>query len=236
MPLAILDMDGTLYPGTLASDMIQTLLDEGHGHAATSRSMIDTLQRRHQRLVSQATIVEEFYANYLHTLEGVAHSHVQDAAENVWEKARCKLFAYVRPVLDELRACGYQTIVISGSPQEVINLAIADLGINYGIGARIQVQNGYCVHKLLTAPARLGEKAVLLQVLIDQIKQNLQNSLAIGNTTSDAEVFRLVDHAIAFEPEAALAELAHVEHWAIVDRATVLPHFQALLHASLQGR
>ncbi len=230
MPLAILDMDGTLYPGTLASDMIQALLDAELGHKETSHAIIEALQRRKKRLVSQSTIVDEFYQNYSRTLDGVVHSHVRDAAFKVWEKAREHLFAYVRPALSELAACGYQTILISGSPQEIIDIAIADLGINYGIGARIKVHNGYCVPELLTAPARLGQKAALLIALITHIEQDLQLSLAIGDTTSDAEVFQLVQHAIAFEPEEALTKLALTENWAIVDRVSVLSHLFALLH------
>ncbi|MQR00930.1 HAD family hydrolase [Glaciimonas soli] len=230
MPLAILDMDGTLYPGTLASDMIQGLLDAEHGHKETSHAIIEALQRRKKRLVSQSTIVDEFYQNYSRTLNGVEHSHVRDVASKVWGKAREHLFAYVRPALSKLAACGYQTILISGSPQEIIDIAIADLGINYGIGARIKVHEGYCVAELLTAPARLGQKAALLIALIARIEQDLQQSLAIGDTTSDAEVFQLVQHAIAFEPEEALTKLAHSENWKIVDRVTVLPHLFTLLH------
>ncbi|MEE1926860.1 haloacid dehalogenase-like hydrolase [Streptomyces sp. TRM 70351] len=166
--------------------------------------------------------VEQVYTHYAAAVAGVPYEMLKAASRRAWAVSRPELFDFVVPFLEELRRRGYVAVLISGSPEEAVEVAAADLGIQYSYGARVAVAAGRCLARLERAPGYPGEKLRCLQVLRERVPLDLSRSLAIGDSASDIELLNVVGYPAAFEPDMEMATVARERGWPCVDRETVL--------------
>ncbi|GJF23634.1 MULTISPECIES: haloacid dehalogenase-like hydrolase [Streptomyces] len=219
----VLDLDGTVHPGTVGAALLRHLLtiDVVRRDAAAEEALA-AIAGRGGVEVPHHTTAQVVYANYAAAVEGMNHQVLQNAARLAWQSCRGGVFAFVRPLVAAAIENGYETVLISGSPAEVVEWAAADLGVAHCYGARARVVDGHCDGRLTRAPGLPGQKARCLAELGERVPLDLLRSVALGNGCSDDEVLAMVGHPIAFEPEPEFATVAIDRGWALADRTTAL--------------
>jgi phosphoserine phosphatase len=213
-------MDGTLLPATLGVLFLREL--HGHTSPPAVAAAVAEVERYHRNEIDLDTAAPCIYRHYAAAMKGVPAEAAQRAAETVWRSARPLLFDFVDDLLALLRRRSYTTILISGSPQEVIAHAAADLGVQAARGVTAQIRNGRYTGRLDLVPGLPGGKRAAFDDLTGPLAPDLPASLAIGDSSSDAEIFHRVGLPVAFEPDPALRALAVTRHWIIADRRTLL--------------
>ncbi|QNP68863.1 HAD family phosphatase [Streptomyces roseirectus] len=229
IPVAVLDMDGTLHPGFLARTMVRELRTlPGADHAAANAAL-EHLRRYAAREISHEACARGFYAAYARALYGLRAPLLREAGVRAWQRERAALFPHARPLVAALRAHGLVTCLISGSPVEVIAPAATDLGVDRFWGAVPELCAGAATGRLLRGPALPGGKGAVLTELGREMTVDWAASLAVGDSSSDVETLEQVGLPLAFEPDPVLHRVARSRGWPVENRDTLLNAVHRLL-------
>lgn len=231
--VAILDADGTLYPGALGVELLRALITSGVCDRARGQPVFDLLHQYRTGEVDFATMSIHAYRLFAATLKDCACVDVDRVARETWQRERARLFPFAIELVRILEAGGCVPVLISGSPQEVVRLLAGELGIVQFCGAIFSQQGGFYTGEVELASAVLGNKQLILSTMLAGQGVRWQDSLAIGDSPTDAALLELVGSPVAFEPDSALRSLAVHRGWTIADRDTILDIVRALLRRSV---
>ncbi|GGU88050.1 hypothetical protein GCM10010178_92130 [Lentzea flava] len=233
--VAVLDMDGTLFPGVVGLALVSCLAAQGLADPGPVED-IGRVARRYEDgeldLVSATTAVYERYAS---SLAGQAQHQVQQAARECWTGVSGRLFPFSRRLVADLADLGIRSMLISGSPDEVIQVAAQDLRIPYARGAIAETDAGRYTGELASMPAVRDGKSAAVAELARGAGLVPRCVFAIGNSINDAGVFALSVHSVAFEPDRELTALAEGNGWLIADRIC-LPTLLTTVLSSLRAQ
>ena len=228
-PLAVFDVDGTLFRRGLMPALTRRLVDEGvfseRVREELSRDYYAWVERRGSYETYDELVVELF----LRELEGVSVAELRRCATVEVEAHGRRLHMYPRDVTKRLKQAGYHLIAISGSPQEILDLFLEPLGFDRAWGTVLaQDAREYYTGKLLHNP--FGNKRQVLERFLEEVGVGLEGSVGIGDTLSDVGFLELVRTPIAFNPNRSLFEVARRWSWPIVvERKDVIYNLQTRL-------
>lgn len=224
---AIFDLDGALHPATLGLPLLRSLAGDGvcdPRRAAELFAFVTSMDPEELRSPDSADFAYRLYAR---ALEGVPASQVCSAAKQVWNYQRQRVFDVMRGVLPKMRCHGYRTVLISGSPHEIVAEAARDLGFIRYQGAVFTVRSGVYDASIGLAPGTRDRKSDIARRLAGNTPIDWERSTAIGNSTTDLELLSAVCHPVAFEPSDTLRAAAGRFGWPITDRTSSLEAFLA---------
>jgi phosphoserine phosphatase len=221
--VAILDIDGTLHPGSLGLRMLESLVARSLGDGGQAEAVFAAIARYRAGALAYPEMVRAATAAYASAVAGLRQTELRAIAAEVWEQEREKLFPFARPMVQGLLRAGFSPFVISSSPEEIVSLLADDLGKLAFSASRFQARDGVYTGACDRMPAEVGKER-LLREQFSSGSLDLARSFAIGNSPADADVLSCVGHPVAFEPEPTLAALAAERGWFIADRSTLLRH------------
>ena len=227
--IAVLDVDGTLCPGALGVDLLRALLDRGLCDPEAARSVFATLTAFGRGELDFAAMASRAYGDFARALAGRETEAVASVARTVWAERRGQVFEFVPELLALLRAHGYQTMLISGSPVEMVSLVAESLGIPEAHGATFGQAEGRYTGSVDLDSGAPGQKAEIFHVATAGRSVDIERCFALGDSLTDVALFELVGLPLAFEPSAALAELAATRGWPSATHGDVLAHCKSLL-------
>lgn len=230
---AILDVDGTLLPGALGVVLLEALVERGLCDEPSAGRVFQSLADYRAGVIEFRAMASRAYSAYAEALEGREVEVVAAVAREVWATRRAELFAFVPELLACLRSAGYRTMLISGSPQEMIGLVAESLDIDAAYGAVFGRHDGRYTGRVDLSSGMPGEKARIFAAAEADHERRLPTCLAIGDSLTDVALFERVGLPLVFEPAADLAELAAARGWPIATRDDVLDHTRSLLARAL---
>lgn len=219
--IAVLDMDGTLFPGILGMEFVACLAARGLSDPRHVEEITLVARRYEDGELDLVTATAIVYERYAASLEGQARHQVQRVARECWAGVKGRLFSFSRRLVEDLAELGISSMLISGSPDEVIQAAAQDLRIPYARGAIAGTRGGRYTGELVSTPGVRGGKSAAIAELAHGIGVAPECVFALGNSINDAEVFRRSVHSVAFEPDAELMALAAANDWLIADRSSL---------------
>lgn len=150
---------------------------------------------------------------YEAVLADLSSVQLEKAANAVFDEYKDQVYTYTRQLIAKLKKDGYMLLAISGSQVEIIKLIAEHYGFDDYIGTVYERVDGrFSGHK--TVPSH--DKASALRQLIDKHQLGSENSLAIGDSLSDAAMLAMVEVPIAFNPDRDLFKKASQKGWRIV--------------------
>ena len=228
-PLAVFDVDGTLFRRGLLPALTRRLVDEG----VFSERVREELSRDYyawvERRGSYETYDELVMELFLRELEGVSVAELRRCATVEVEAHGRRLHMYTRDMARRLKQAGYHLIAISGSPQEILDLVLKPLGFDRSWGTVLaQDDRGRYTGKVLQDPFK--NKRQVLEMFLEDAGVNLEGSVGMGDTLSDIGFLEMVQTPIAFNPNRSLFEAARRWNWPIVvERKDVIYNLQTRL-------
>jgi HAD superfamily hydrolase (TIGR01490 family) len=212
---AVFDIDGTLIRWQLyhavADALVKLNFVEAGAYDSIKASRMDWKTRRPG--VSFRSYEHELIRVYEEILAGLTTDQLDKAVTAVFNEYKDQVYTYTRQLVDDLRKSGYFMLAISGSHIEVVSLIAKHYGFDDYIGTVYERAGGKFSGKK-HAPSR--DKASELRKLVKKNKLTFENSVAIGDSLSDAAMLEMVERPIAFNPDKELYERADREGWAIV--------------------
>lgn len=227
--IAVLDMDGTLFRGTLAAHMAEALTAIPGGAGVAAQEAVRAIGHYQAGQITHDELSHLFYDAYARAVRGLPSKQLRQIAAAVWRHNRSRLFPHASSLALLIRNRGLMSCLISGSPDEVITLAAQELQFDRWWGLTIAARGGTSTGQVLRAPARRGGKSAVLAEFSARMDVDWAGSFAIGDSSADIEILDVVGVPVAFEPDPQLRREAERRGWTIAHRGNVLRHCGALL-------
>ena len=228
-PLAVFDVDGTLFRRGLLPALTRRLVEEGVFSERVREELSDDYYAWVERRGSYDTYDRLVMDLFLRELEGVSVAELQRCARVEVETHGRRVHIYTRDVALRLKGAGYQLIAISGSPQEILDLFLKPLGFDRAWGTVLaQDARGCYTGEVLQNP--FGNKRRVMEEFLEDAETGLEGSVGMGDTISDVGFLEMVRTPIAFNPNRGLFDVARQRGWPIVvERKDVIYNLQTRL-------
>src|SRR5215211_6123948 len=185
-PLAVFDVDGTLFRRGLLPALTRRLVDEGvfpeRVREELSRDYYAWVDRQGSYEVYDELVVQLF----LRELKGVPVAELRRCAKVEVEAHGRGLHIYTRDLASRLRQAGYYLVAISGS------------------------HTGEILHH------PFSDKRGVLKEFLSEVSLSLEGSVGVGDTLSDVGFLEMVQTPIVFNPNHSFLEGDHRRGWPIV--------------------
>jgi HAD superfamily phosphoserine phosphatase-like hydrolase len=229
-PLAVFDVDGTLFRRGLLPALTRRLVEEGVFSERVREELSEDYYAWVERRGSYDTYDRLVMELFLRELEGISVAELQRCAIAEVEAHGRRLHIYTRDVALRLKEAEYQLIAISGSPQEILDLFLKPLGFDRAWGTVLAKDaRGRYTGEVLENP--FGNKRRVMEEFLANAEAGLlEDSVGMGDTLSDVGFLEMVETPIAFNPNRGLFEVARQRGWPIVvERKDVIYNLQSRL-------
>jgi HAD superfamily hydrolase (TIGR01490 family) len=233
-PLAVFDVDGTLFRRGLLPALTRRLVDEGVFPERVREELSEDYYAWVDRRGSYEVYDELVVRLFLRELKGVPVAELRRCAKVEVEAHGRRLHIYTRDLAFRLKQAGYYLIAISGSPTEILEIFLKPLGFDRAWGTVLGQEEGRYTGEILHHP--FSDKRGVLKEFLSEASLSLDGSVGVGDTLSDAGFLELVQTPIVFNPNRSLFEVAHRRGWPIVvERKDVVYNLQMRLRDALLG-
>ncbi len=221
-PLAVFDVDGTIFRKNLHFELINQLVLMGVFPEKVRHILVKLYSRWLEHEGTYQEYRDALISLYNKNIRGVSAETVKVASKKMVAFHKKRTYIFAERLIKYLEEKGYHIIAISGSPQEaVLEYNRQHLHFNEVFGTVYEIKNGRYTGKEKEAPVL--DKARFLQEFTRKHGFSLKNSYGIGDTQNDAGLLKLVQHPIAFNPDAELKSIAEIKGWKIkVERKDVV--------------
>lgn len=213
---AFFDLDRTLIRRSSAAALARPLHDRGViGHRQLARSAF-----LHLLFAARGADVDRMRGAAAEGLGALAGLRVDELRTIVAEAMESVLrpLVYAEPLrlLEQHRARGERTYVVSGSLQEIVEQVALDLGFDGAVGSVCEVVDGRYTGR--AARILLGdEKAAAVGELAAADGLDLAASTAYSDSAADLPFLEAVGHPVAVNPDAALRRIARARGWPVLE-------------------
>jgi fatty acyl-CoA reductase len=228
--LAVLDLDGTLYSGTLGIDLLNELARQKLFQPKALEKALQILEAYVQGELGREDLAAHIYGLYGEGIVGLTQEQVVQAAAATWERSKHRVFPFVGELLATLSKRGYTTVLMTGSPTEVVSQFTRSYAFDHVYAAGFQLQEGRYTGKLQASPAVAGQKRSLLQRISRELEADLSASLVLGDSENDFEMFDLVGVPIAMNVQGQLSLQFQSRGWKQAAPNTLMPLLWQWLH------
>ena len=227
-PLAVFDVDGTLFRRGLLPALTRRLVNEEVFPERVREELSEDYYAWVERRGSYETYDELVMELFLRELKGVSVAELRRCAIAEVEAHGRRLHIYTRDVARRLEQAGYYLIAISGSPQEILDLFLKPLGFDRAWGTVLAQDEGRYTGEVLQDPFK--NKRRVLEEFLEEADVGLEGSVGVGDTLSDVGFLEMVETPIAFNPNRRFFEVARQRGWPIVvERKDVIYNLQKRL-------
>lgn len=213
-PLAIFDVDGTLFRWQLYYAIVLDLRKKGFFSDTTAAEIDRTFHAWESRNQSFNEFEHVAITALTELLPNLSVEDFTASVQTTISNSSHKTYAYTRKLATELKQQGYFLLAVSGSPQEVAQPFVEQYGFNDCIGWIYEQKNGYFTGKITRNTVH--DKAKIVQDYVAANGMSLKGSIAVGDSRGDIAMLKIVDQPIAFNPSEELLDEALASNWKIV--------------------
>ena len=219
---AVFDIDGTLIRWQLYHAIADELAKSGHIDAETYASIRDARadwkRRKHED--SFKAYEEHLVIAYRLLLTKLTVPRFELAAQAVFDEYKDQVYVFTRDLIKHLKKKGYVLLAISGSQSEIVEKIADYYGFDDFVGSYYHREKGKFTGEF---DLTVFSKDKVLSGLIAKHGLTPDGSIAVGDSTSDIAMMKLVDRPIAFNPEKSLLAHAKSAAWeVVVERKNVI--------------
>ena len=211
-PIAVFDIDGTIFRSSLFIELTNKLIELGVFPKDTYRVFSKQYEDWLNREGGYDDYLKAMVKAYEGQIHGVKVSHVQAISEVVISQLSLRTYRYGRNLIKKLRRTHFLA-AISGSPQEAVEHFANKYKFDTYVATTYNEKGG-----VYTGNFTLGNanKDKILKKIVKENNLTFKNSVGVGDTESDIPFLSLVDHPVAFNPNQALFNAAQEKDWQVV--------------------
>lgn len=212
---AVFDIDGTLIRWQLYHAVVDKLAKAGALGADAQEKL------RAARMVWKNREHPEAFRTYETALIGIYESSFSELevkefdamVSEVITEYKDQVYTYTRDLIRSLKKQGYTLLAISGSHYELVQEIAKYYKFDDCVGTRYARKGGkFSGMEFLASHDKKG----VLNELVKKHGLSFKDSVAVGDSKSDAAMLEMVEQPIAFNPDQALYDIAQAQGWKIV--------------------
>lgn len=212
-PLAIFDIDGTIFRDSLLLVVSWRLIRDG----IFPKSLKSYLNKYYyawiDRRGSYEDYINEVIKIYDKRIKGCKLKDIKRIIKDVLIKYKDKVYVYTRDLIKKLRK-KYILVAISGSPLEIVNEFNKYLKFDFVLATEREIKKGVFTGNRIRVPGK-DKKSALISFSREK-SFSFFRSIGVGDTESDIGIFELVKNPICFNPNLNLYKIAKKNKWKIV--------------------
>lgn len=221
-PVAVFDIDGTIFRSSLLIELTNALIDlkvfPSDVKAEFSKEYEAWLNREASYEVYIIKVVEAFGRH----LNGVSGNHLKAAADLVVAGHARRTYRYTRDLIKQLKDSHF-LLAISQSPIEMVSRFAQYYEFDDFYATTYHLQDG--IYTGVCHGDRVP-KDETLATMLEKHGLDLKGSLGVGDSQSDAAFLSQVERPIAFNPNSGLFETATSKNWqVVVERKDVIYYY-----------
>jgi HAD superfamily hydrolase (TIGR01490 family) len=149
-------------------------------------------------------------------LKGMRVELLREIVEESTESAlRPHVYDGALGLLARHRERGERSFIVSAALQEIVDVLVAELGFDGGLGSTAEVEDGVYTGRLLRRlDGRAKAEAVTALAAAEEI--DLQESTAYSDSASDVPFLEVVGHPVAVNPDRQLRRVAAERSWRVL--------------------
>lgn len=224
--LAIFDIDGTIFRGSLTISLVERLIRDEIFPPEARNFYVQSRKKWVEREGDYDAYINSLVKAFMQNIKGARYEDVIRAAEAVVKEEKGFVYRYTRDLADSLKKKGYYMLAVSHSPKTIVELFGKALGFTkvygmlYEIGATDRF-TGEIIDLHLIA-----NKANIVKRVIEKEGLSFKGSVGVGDTESDIGFLELVEKPICFNPNKKLYQHARRMKWTtVVERKDVIYTF-----------
>ncbi|MBI4132920.1 MAG: HAD-IB family phosphatase [Candidatus Sungbacteria bacterium] len=232
-PVAVFDIDGTVFRSSLLLELIEALIAEGIFPKEAKRQYADAWKRWQARAGSAKTGFSyyEFIAGvvfaYRKYITGVRRAELWRVADAVVNFHKVRLYRFTRDLVKRLSRTHF-LLAVSHSPYEAVAPFAKSLGFDKVYAQVYEVDKSVRFTGRVLYEDVIAHKGKVLRRAMRKNNLTLKGSVGVGDTESDIPFLKLVERPIAFNPSMKLYRAAQKHGWeVVVERKDVIYQLQA---------
>lgn len=224
--IAVFDVDGTIYNGNLGIELIKKLVNDKIFLNEIGKKIFEWYEKYKNGEVEKFIAIDNCYKYTNQGLKDLSVELIHQKAKEVWEIIKIKIFPFTKPLIKILKDNGFEIVLLSGSPFEMISLLGQELNISQnnlisGIsGIKDNFYTGIPISYIGSSNQKVDE--IKKYINNHKIKVNWKESFAFGDNERDIGIFELVGNPIAVNPDSYLEKYAKTKGIEIVNQNTIL--------------
>lgn len=225
-PFAAFDIDGTLVRWQLYHAIADELVKRGYIDPEAFSAVKDARMQWKKRSDPEAfkDYERQLVQAYEKMLLDLSVPHFNQAVDSVFDKYKDQVYTYTRDLIADLKKQRYMLFAISNSQIEIVKKIAEYYDFDDSVGT-LYHNDGQRFTGAETSP--LGAKHKTLASLVKKHSLSFEDSVAVGDSTSDVTMLEAVKRPIAFNPERALFEHARAKGWqVVVERKNMIYEFE----------
>lgn len=223
---AVFDIDGTLIRWQLYHVVVDRLAKAGQLHSGAAEHLAEARMRwkRREHVDAFSQYEKTLIGIYEDALPTIDPEQFDTLVHGVIEEYKEQVYRYTRDLVRTLKKQNCVLLAISGSHHELVSEIAKFYEFDDWTGTQYERAGKRYSGKSFIASQH---KERLLKDLIKKHRLTLTGSYAVGDSKSDAPMLEMVEHPIAFNPDAQLYSAAKEKKWNIVvERKNVIYQLQ----------
>lgn len=222
-PIAVFDIDGTIFRSSLIIELVDALIMEGIFPKSARKHYAKEYTRWLERKDSYEKYIAGVVRAYVRSIQGVSQPKLWEIAQKVMAFHQNRVYRHTRDLVRDLKKKKYFLIAISNSPLDIVQPFARSMGFDktyarvYEIDGRSRFTGKIIFLDLISDKAKILKRAMLQENL------TLKRSIGVGDSESDIPFLKMVERPIAFNPNSVLYKYAKRVGWEIaVERKDVV--------------
>lgn len=221
-PVAIFDIDGTIFRSSLFIEAVETMITEGVLPESMRQSYSKEYQDWQQRLGPYDKYIEKMVGAFRENIRGVKASDFDRIAKQIITDLSKHTYRYTRDLITALSSTHF-LLAISGSPSELVSKFCQYYGFDDFSSTVYEIKDGR--YTGVDARGDVGKDRIV-QNLLDKHGLSLVGSIGVGDSEGDVGILKLVEKPIAFNPSSKLFKIATQAGWqVVVERKDVIYYY-----------
>ena len=212
---AVFDIDGTIFRSGLYREIVFELVKK----EGLPSKFWKELEAKHEawRKRSHENAFSDFEKSMVDKIDlnltSIKISDYDEAVGAVMEEQVENVYTFTKNLITSLKRQGYFMLAISGSQIELVEIFAKRYGFDDYIGQTYERGQEFFTGKVLKTHNGKGQ---FLKKLVAKHRLSWRDSIAVGDSMGDIEMFELVEFPIVFNPDQRLYEKAKGNGWKIV--------------------
>jgi HAD superfamily hydrolase (TIGR01490 family) len=215
-PIAVFDIDGTVFRSSLLIELVEALVVQGIYPPEARETYAAAREEWLNRSGEYEKYIKKVVEAFAHHIKGKEYGEVADIAGEIIEAKKQRTYRYTRDLIAELKQNGYYLLGISHSPKFIVDGFGYELGFDKTYGTFYETGPSGRFTGTIQDEHIIMNKGAILKRVLEKENVTLIGSYGIGDTDSDISMMEQVETAIAFNPNRVLYRQAKQKEWLVV--------------------
>jgi len=191
-PVAIFDIDGTIFRSSLLIELVNMLIEKEIFPVEARKVFEDDYTAWVNREDTYERYIQSVVSSFLMYLKGVHYGELKDTADIVLEHHQQRVYRYTRDLLKELKEKGYFLLAISHSPKLILDGFCKNLGFDKVYGMIYEIGPEGRFTGIIEDEHIIRNKANVLRRALEKEHLDLKGSIGVGDTESDISFLEII--------------------------------------------